>query len=121
MLIEVADMNGVPEEQAALGGLTASGDEIEQGGFAAAVGADDADPVFGAEAVAEAIEKGSAATAAIGGDTNCFGFDNLFSDASADAGHLQLTLGLIGFLLTHRFDALQPCLLFGAARLGALA
>ena len=74
-----------------------------------------------AEAVAEAIEEWATAPAAIGCDPNGFRFDHLFADAAADAGHLQLCFGLIGFLLTHRFDALQSRLLFGAAGLGALA
>ena len=121
MLVQVADVNGLSKEQAALGGLAPSGDEIKQGGFAAAVGADDPDSVFGAEAVAEAIEEWATTLVAIGCDANGFGFDHLFADAPADAGHLQLCFGLIGFLLTHRFDALQPRLLFGAAGLGALA
>ena len=121
VLVQVTDVNGLPKQQAALGWLAPSGDEIKQGGFAAAVGADDADSVFRAEAVAEAIEEWATAPAAIGCDPNGFRFDHLFADAPADAGHLQLCFGLIGFLLAHRFDALQSRLLFGAARLGALA
>ena len=57
VLVEVADMHGFAQANRALGRFAPSGDEIEQGRFAAAVGPDDAHPVFRAEAVAEVFQQ----------------------------------------------------------------
>ena len=53
VLIEVAEVNRVTQPQGAAGDLAAASDQIEKGGFAAAVGADDPDSILGAEAVGE--------------------------------------------------------------------
>ena len=121
VLVQIADVDGFPKAQGAVGGTAATGDQIQQRGFAAAVRADDPHPVLGAEAVGEVIQKPPAFGTAVGADPQSLGFDHQFADASADAGHLQFSPGQHRLFFPHGFDALQASLLLCAACFRALA
>ena len=121
VLVEIAHMDRFAQSQAALGGIATPCDQIQDTGFSASIGTDDPHAILRTEAVGEILEKRSAFRTAVGGDTESFSFDDLLADATADTGHCKRGLDLGRFLLSHGLDSLQPCLLLGAARLGALA
>ena len=120
MLIEIAEMHCFPKAETASSGLPPSGDQVQQGGFAAAIGSDDADPILGTEAVGEILQKDRAVDLAISGDRQLLSFDRELADPTADAAHLQLAA--IGFrgCCPHLLDSLNASFLLGAPRLGAL-
>ena len=103
-------------------GPAPAGDQIQQGGFARAIGANDADAIFWAEVVAEGLQQGGAAGRAglIGGPhRQVFRFDRPLAQPPLVAGQADLALGLPFGGLLHGLDALDAGLLFGAAGLGA--
>ena len=121
MLIEIADVDGFPEFQGPSCGRSPACNEIEQGGLPAAIGANDADPVLGAEAVGEVSEKRASLDLTIGGDTDTLCFDDQFPDAAAHTGHFKFPPGLKRFFVPHGFDPLQSSLLLGTASLRPLS
>ena len=121
VLIEIGQLHGAAQLQASAMGLAPAGDQIQQGGFARAIGANDADAIFRAEVVGEGLQQGGAAGGAglIGGPhRQVFGFDRPLAQPPLVAGQADLALGLPFGGLLHGLNALDAGLLFGAAGLG---
>ena len=120
VLVEVADVNGLTQAQCSGGGLAPTGNQIQQGGFAAAVRPDDADAIFRAEAVTEIAQQRTSFRLAIDRHPHGFRLDHKLADAAADTGHLKGLALLLKWCFAHGLDPLQAGLLLGAAGFGTL-
>ena len=122
VLIEVGQLHGATQFDPAAVGQPPPGDQIQEGGFARAVGADDAHPIFRAEVVAELPQqrrRTGLPRLGAGPHRQLVGLDRPFAEAATVAAEAELPLHLPLRLLLHRLDALDAGLLLGAARLGA--
>ena len=118
MLVEVGELHGGPQLQAAATGLAPPGDHLQQAGFAGAIGANDADPIFRAEVVTELVQQGFLAVAFPHLQAELLGGDRPLAQAPGGRGQAHLALGLTHGCFPHRLDPLNSGLLFGAAGLG---
>ena len=124
VLVEVGQFHRGAQLDPAAMGQAPAGDQIQQGGFTRAVGANDADAIFGAEVVAEVAQQGLGprGVGPVGGPHGqIFGLDRPFAQAPLVAGQADLALDLAPRRLLHGLNALDTGLLLGAAGLGSLA
>ena len=120
VLVEVGELHGGAQLQAAAAGLAPAGDHLKQARLAHPVWANDADPVFRAEVVAEGAQQGPGLRSFAHTHLQVLGGDGPLAEPPAGGGQAHLAAALPQRCLPHRLNSLDAGLLLGAAGLGTL-
>ena len=120
VLVEVGELHGGAQLQAAAAGLAPAGDHLQQARFAYAIGPDDANPVFRAEVVAEGPQQRPGFGPFARTYPQLLGGDSPLAQPPAAGGQAHLAPALALGCLPHLLNALDAGFLLGAAGLGAL-
>ncbi len=117
VLVEVGELHGGSQLQAAATGRPPAGDHLQQAGFAGAIGANDADAIFWAEVVTELAQQRLLLLALTHLHPELLGRDGPLAQAPTGGGEAHLALGLPHRRFPHRLDALNSGFLLGASGL----